>query len=284
MITVIIPTRNRPNTLRRVYASYLESPSVSALIVVNDGSDVGYDAVLEEIAVFCAQRGVGFRCITLPLREGAPAARQRALETATTRYILFGDDDVMVSPGYADELLALVGDDVGPCVAGGRAVYLDADGREVQLRGPLFDKVLLVGNYGAVSGVRSVPFVHTFSLWDRRRTFDRGVRFFTGYRVNGYREETDPQVQVRARGLGDIVITDRAVFTHLSYAHIERGGQHTCGRLLYEWYVVRNDFLFMARHAAYFARTRGIWFIPWHMVAFLWWRVARGVRAFWSRR
>lgn len=90
MITVVIPTHNRIDDLKRALQSvYVQTVLPDEIIVVDDGSS---PAVTEEIFAEAPKQ-----IKTLLLRneqaKGAPNARNRGIEAASSEWIAFLDDD-----------------------------------------------------------------------------------------------------------------------------------------------------------------------------------------------
>ncbi len=102
-ISVVIPTYNRLDRLRRVLAALAHQTSPREdreIVVVSDGSTDGTDAFLAEAArrnevVFCSQPN-----------QGPAAARNRGVERARADIVLFVDDDVIATPPLLERHLA----------------------------------------------------------------------------------------------------------------------------------------------------------------------------------
>lgn len=93
MISVVIPTYNRAHVLERAVRSVLRQEEPLELIVVDDCSDDGTEALL---------RGIGdprLRYERMPERSGACAARNRGIELSRGELIAFQDSDDEWLPG-----------------------------------------------------------------------------------------------------------------------------------------------------------------------------------------
>jgi GT2 family glycosyltransferase len=80
----------------------------------------------------------------------------------------------------------------------------------------------------------------------RRAVFDR-VRFYDGFPVNGYREETDLFVQAARVGF-------RCLLTPETYCYqldTWEGGQHHSSPLRYEYWALSNNWRFLRRHGSW---------------------------------
>ena len=126
ILSVIIPTRNRADTLKRTVTLLLEQAMQLAdgveveVIVVDDGSDA---AVHDEFQHYLEGIGQSARqvCYLRQSPLGPAAARNRALEVARGEVVLFMGDDILPCPGllvahiaahrewYAGENIAILG-------------------------------------------------------------------------------------------------------------------------------------------------------------------------------
>lgn len=101
-VTVIIPTYNRDEILRKVLTGYAKQTGDHQMIevlVVDDGSKDHTASVVEE----CSRQS------PVPVRylhqenSGLAAARNHAIREARAELLLFGDDDIIPSPGMVAE-------------------------------------------------------------------------------------------------------------------------------------------------------------------------------------
>jgi glycosyltransferase involved in cell wall biosynthesis len=91
LVSVVIPTKNRPQYLRQAIASvYAQSYPHFEIIVVDDGSS---DAVAEHLRDYDDR----LRCYRQPAR-GAAAARNLGISKAKGAFIAFLDDDDFYAP------------------------------------------------------------------------------------------------------------------------------------------------------------------------------------------
>lgn len=274
-VTVVIPSYNRTARLDRALPTYLAQDGVREILLVDDASAEDYAALLARHADAARARGIELRHLRNDANRGAAASRQRGFDAARGDLVLAGEDDVLLAPDYARRLAARLED--GVALVGGRVVNL-REGEEPATalaradRHALDDPIdyrWLVGNFESrVPAARDVPFVQAIGLW--RRDALAKVRHFEGYAGNGYREETDPQIQLLAQGLR-VVYEPGAVAYHL--AHTDRGGNRKVRRAAYLRWTLRNNAIFLDRHLATL-RARG--FAPhprWFMQGFLAWKI-----------
>ena len=96
-VTVVVPTRDRSESLDRCLASLGGAVPV---LVVDDGSER-----TDRVASVCGKHGA--TVITRPANGGPAAARNDALAAVTTEYIAFVDSDCTVTEGWLPPLMRL---------------------------------------------------------------------------------------------------------------------------------------------------------------------------------
>lgn len=259
-VSVVMPTYNRSAYLRRVIDSYLRQPAVCRVIVVDDGSPEDYREGIRYAVEQAAHYGVDVIYLRHATRQGAPAARNTALEHITGEAVLFTDDDVLIAPDFIEiaieRLEALQAD-----IVGGRMIPASEFSEiDTALRsdpeggsgGRVFNYLAVTADYTTDTGRDvEIPFVHTVSVW-RRWMLDNGVRFDSSYGGNGYREES--AAQLRAREIGARVYhCPRLVFWHVR--SVRTGGQHRGSRLWWYGWALRNNWRFLQKHYAFLQRT-----------------------------
>lgn len=257
---MLLPTYNRAEALRTVWESYTSDPVVQKIVVVDDGST---DETPSLLPVLAASSPVIVQIIRHPRRLGQPQARRTALSAPHGEWIMFGEDDVYLSPGYISTLLEQA-ENLGADVVAGRLVPIWIDGQFVPelLNADAYtpmawttgviDLSLLEADFGIkTEGPLQVPYVHTVALI--RDVVLQEVQFDTRYRGNAAREETDFYLTADRKGFR-IFFTPDAVCFHLRGQFSSRGGQRM-SRLAVEywnfvntWYTVRKhwDFLTVA--------------------------------------
>jgi GT2 family glycosyltransferase len=162
--------------------------------------------------------------------------------------VLFGEDDCSLPPDYALTLRSEAELHTGDIVS---APWLNVPSTEERLatlrrlRASGVDRIGL-DTHPSTFPARTLetPFLPALTLISRD-VFDE-VSFFTGFRGNAYREETDFFVSAARKGFRCLLTPSTASF---QAAHWE-GGQRT-GRLRYEYWAWRNNRLFLTRHGAW---------------------------------
>lgn len=113
-IAVIVPTRNRPDSLSRCVDA-LDRQTVNPqldVVVVDDGSDDPAAVAAAVAASPCA------RLIRFDRPRGPAAARNAGVRTADAEILLFTDDDCVPAPDWAARLAAAVEHGADDVVAG----------------------------------------------------------------------------------------------------------------------------------------------------------------------
>lgn len=104
LFSVIIPTYNRSNILKRTLTALLEqslSPAVFEVIVIDDGSTDGTRQVVRSL-VDTEHASLEYKRQN---NRGAGAARNRGIEMAQGEYVLFIDDDIIANHELLQEHL-----------------------------------------------------------------------------------------------------------------------------------------------------------------------------------
>jgi glycosyltransferase involved in cell wall biosynthesis len=134
LFSVIIPTRNRPERLRRALDSVArQSRQDFEIIVVNDGSTEAYDLDHPVAAKM--------NYIALPRVHGPALARNAGIAAARGRWLSFLDDDDEWEPNFLEVMAArLEGEGDEPVFAWGSFLNLDygPDGAVAAARPRLF--------------------------------------------------------------------------------------------------------------------------------------------------
>ncbi len=259
MITLIVPTRNRGHTLRLVAPSYFEQDDVNELIFVSDAGDDDTHAVINELARRYPQKIVRF--LRNSKRLGASQSRNIGVAESTNDFILFCDDDEYLEAGYARILL----DKLRHLEAGaisGRRIYLMAGETPVQalqrfgsgLRAarPFRPLICEYINGAKFEGDLGIPITNAIIL--TRRELLLRYPFDAHYaRGNGYREETDYQMNLFVNGF-DIYMTNACHSFHLPLSQVRTGGQRTQRFKRIYWSIYYTNYFFAKFYRQYAAR------------------------------
>jgi glycosyltransferase involved in cell wall biosynthesis len=237
-ISVVLPTFNRLGALRENFSSVRDLAGVSEIVVVVDGST---DGTREWLGGLGDPR---MKVVYQP-RQGSPAARNAGIAAATGEWILMTEDDAFLPEEFAVTLLEVARD------------------RDAQIVGAPWLPVRSRGEMGAATergrrgaepwiGLRTHPSVFPESDLDtpflngivlaRRDVFD-AVRYDASFSGNAWREETSMFLTATEFGFR-CVLTPRTASFQLGQWE---GGQRR-PRLVYEAWVIRNNWRFLRAH------------------------------------
>lgn len=262
VISVIVPTRNRAHTLQRVAPSYFALDGVDEILFA---AAAGTDDAAEVVTRITAEHpGVHCRVLRNAQRLGASQSHNVGVQACHNDVVLFCDDDEYLERGYARTCLAKLEKYGAGAVSGQRVYMREGEGEtpaQALLRGahglrraaPFRPMLCEYVNGARFEGDRRQPITNPVMLTRRalllRHPFDGHYA-----RGNGYREETDYQMNLFVSG-HDIWVTNNCHSIHLSLSQM-RSGQRTSAwrRIYWENHYTRY---FFGKYAAY-ARRLGL--------------------------
>ncbi|WP_194835949.1 glycosyltransferase [Nocardia sp. XZ_19_369] len=106
LVSVVIPTYNRPNMLRSALSSVAGQRNLAdeiEVIVVNDGGSEVKHAV-----EFARDNGLCARLINLPVNRGLPSARNIGINSARGEFLALLDDDDVFLPDHLATMIAAI--------------------------------------------------------------------------------------------------------------------------------------------------------------------------------
>lgn len=260
MITVIIPTRNRAYTLQQVLDSYYQQELVSEVIVVDDA---GEDETEQVCTTFSQNyKNTTTKYIRHAQRSGAAAGRISGYKAAQNDYILFGEDDAFLDQNYAKTLYEKLSNSPKTSIVAGRIIYLkyEESKEEAIVRfgnglheGKYFNKFSFSFDPNVIiKSDISVPFVHALFL--TRKSCLNSFQYDPYYsKGNGYREETDFQLNVFTNG-GEILLTNDSKCFHFHRKQVRSGGQRI-SRIKILYWNIHYTFYFYGK---YFYKARDL--------------------------
>lgn len=253
LVSIIIPSYNRPEELIRVLPFYFKQKFVGEIIVVDDASVLSYEKAIE-FGNRCANKF--YKCFVYIRNEinlGAGGSRNIGIKNSRFDYILWGEDDAFLGEDYILKLSEHV---FGHKAFAFGAIYYgitpemqNAKKEELILKQQsskrkLFNFDLFEGYYRKLTKEPiELPFGHALILVNKDVYSE--IKYYEGYKVNGYREETDAQVQMLT--LGYTGIYDSSVCCYHFPAQ-KKSGQHTKSRLTQLLYTIINNNIFLSRH------------------------------------
>jgi glycosyltransferase involved in cell wall biosynthesis len=271
VITLIVPTRNRAHTLRLVAPSYFHQDAVSELIFVDDSGDDDTSAVIAAIARDFPQKTS--RVLRNDSRLGASQSRNVGIAASSNELILFCDDDEYLETGYARTLLQkLTALDAG-AISGRRVYMLPGETQEDALRRfgsgmrsskPFRRLICEYVNAAKFSGEIAIPVTNAIILTKKHLLlkFPFDDRYARG---NGYREETDYQMNLFVNGF-DIYVSNACHSFHLPLSQVRLGGQRTRPFQRLYWSIHYTRYFFGKYYEGY-ARRLGLHSPRWFALA-----------------
>jgi glycosyltransferase involved in cell wall biosynthesis len=262
LITLIVPTRNRAHTLRLVAPSYFGQEEVSELIFVSDAGEDDTPTVIAEIARQFP--GKVSRMLRNETRQGASQSRNVGVAASTNEFILFCDDDEYLEAGYARILLQKLQALKAGAVSG-RRIYLapgESKLNALQRFGtgmggsktfrPLVCEYV---NGAKFTGDIAIPITNAIIL--TTKSLLRQFPFDSYYaRGNGYREETDFQMNLFVHGF-DIYVSNDCHSFHLPLSQVRTGGQRTRPLKRLYWSIFYTHYFF-GRYYERYAQRMGL--------------------------
>ena len=247
-VTAILPTYERAAALRVTLPRFLALRGIAEVIVVDDGSTDDTPAVLAAID------DPRLRVIRHATNRGSPAARNTGAEAAQTDWVVYLEDDCGFPADYAEVLLRVAREQDAQVVS---APWVNAPeesyAAEVAKRrahpADVFGLDTHPGTFPRVT--MPTPFLCALALV--RRDVALSVKYDEALRGNAWREETDFYLRATQAGHRCVVTPDTASWQAGHWP----GGQHP-KVLPYEYWLLRNNWQFLRRHAAYLRAYGGV--------------------------
>jgi glycosyltransferase involved in cell wall biosynthesis len=259
LITLIVPTRNRAHTLQLVAPSYFAQDEVSELIFVSDAGDDDTPAVIAEIARQYPHKTM--RMLRNESRLGASQSRNVGIAASTNDFILFCDDDEYLEAGYARVLLHKLSA-LNAGAVSGRRIYLQPGetkpqamqrfGSGMRSAKPFRPLICEYVNGAKFAGDLAIPITNAIILTKKSLLlhFPFDGRYARG---NGYREETDFQMNLFVNGF-DIYVTNECHSFHLPLSQVRTGGQRTRPLKRLYWSIYYTHYFFGKYYQRYAKR------------------------------
>ena len=240
MIDIIIPTRNRADTLNLVLPSYLKQKLLNKLIIIDDASDETnkkeYEKILKNYPNLIYKR--------FEKQIFLPQARNEGIKLSQADYIFMGEDDVYLEDNHLEILLELMKKYNADLIAG-RRIYIrenqtfdDAKKEADKDKRPIFTKFPLEGYFERFfqEDIINAPFLHS-NVLVKRNVYEKALYDFW-YKGNSFREDLDFFLRVAEAGF-KMALTNKTSCFHIKSSINIRGGARM-KRLIYEYYVWRN--------------------------------------------
>lgn len=124
-LSIVTLTHNKLEITRRCLPTHLRAPGRDwELIVVDNGSDDGTPAWLDDFAETVAAAGASMQVIKNTANDGCSTARNQGIAAARGRYIAFLDNDVALrTSDWQERLIAVLDADPTNAYVGPKMVY-----------------------------------------------------------------------------------------------------------------------------------------------------------------
>jgi GT2 family glycosyltransferase len=246
-ISVVIPTKDRVQHLRRTLPIFLAQPEVAEVVIVIDGcSDDTLDYVKSAAA---ADERV--RYVDNVINKGLPYSRNRGIESVTREYVFTGEDDIEVTENFFAILLGHL-HDTGADIISGRNIFrseresvAQAIVRTNLIKGPSVNRRTLTLHTGIETPEDQEQPLLPAPMLGRADVF-RKIRYDDQYRGNAYREESDFQLSALEAGY-KLVYCPHAMTFNVQPEN-DRGGVHATWGLRRATWTLRNDWRFLQKH------------------------------------
>ena len=231
MVSIIIPTKNRNEILRKTLKSYVNQEYVTEIIIIQDGTQDSKEIINEYKSKY---DHIDFIYIKNRKSIGAFQTKILGVKNASNNIIMFGEDDAEISFNYVKILYEKIQNSKNIGIVSGVILYLKSGEsfenavkryKITQNKSDIIqnDIFILRNKYVPMNEI-NVPFTHALYMV-RKETFLNSIEgndiFSKG---NGYREETIPQLNILQKGF-EILLLPQAKCFHYSVKDIKTGGQ-----------------------------------------------------------
>jgi glycosyltransferase involved in cell wall biosynthesis len=248
-ITILIPTYNRAQALKAVWPSYMRCGDVKRIVVVNDGSTDQTSALVRALK---KDSPIPVTLIENPERLGQQLSRKKAIASADTKWVLFGEDDVYLDDCYINTLHRQAYE-LSIYIIAGRLVTVIVPGefspdliQDVPSQNStIFDLTRLDADFSASPPtLMTAPYLHSIALI--KRAIFTNISFDPWYKGNAHREETDFYISANESGYR-VYFTPDTVCFHLRGPICKSGGQRINRLALEFWYFI-NTWHMVSKH------------------------------------
>ncbi len=257
MITIIIPTFNRYESLEKVIHSYLcQGDCVEKIIIWDDCSEL---AIFDNIKKLISDNSIKkIEVFRNKIHIGAQLTKREAVKHVFTQFVLFGEDDVWLEKDYCNILLNEL-NVLNADVIGGRLIDLKIekdsdftqkilieDTQPASLVEKIYDNRKIDAKYGSNFAEPFPVFhLHAIALFKHKDIID--CLFDSYYSTgNGYREETEMYINL-SKQKKKIFITPSTKCYHLR-GYMNKSGGARINRLSVEYFNLKNTWYLIKKH------------------------------------
>jgi glycosyltransferase involved in cell wall biosynthesis len=257
MISVIIPSKDRCNYLKKNLPSFLQQQEVGEVIVVVDGSTDGSQDYLESFS----KHNKKMRYLVNNVNRGVPYTKNRGIEVAKEEYIFVAEDDLELTPHFFSTLLKhmkLLDVDI---ICGRNIFRYDYESAEEaiertnKLSGPYVNERIIEIETSMNIGQDMVTKMTAAPVLGKSEIFRR-IKFDERYKVNFWREETDFQISAQEAGYKLGSCPHAICYNYIITA--DKGGVHASGRLKTAKWTVKNNKMFLSKHYDFISKNMDI--------------------------
>jgi len=216
---------------------------------------------------------VATRFVRNETRRGASYSRNVGVACAHNDYVLFCDDDEYLEAGYANICLKKLILHNAAAVSGRRVYMRDGEtqaqalhrfGHGIRRSRPFRTLICEYVNAARYDGDTHLPVTNAIIL-TRKQLLQRYPYDSFYARGNGYREESDYQMNLFVHGYNTIVTND-CHSIHLPMSQVRSGGQRTDSWKRVYWSIYYTRYFFGKYYAGY-ARRLGVKWPQWAAVS-----------------
>lgn len=254
---MIVPTKDRLPYLRQAIPMFLGHAEVKEIVIVVDGCS---DETLEYVKEISSADD-RIRYFDNVQNKGLPYSRNKGIELASCEYAFTGEDDLELSSGFFATLFAHLRQTNADIISGRNIFRLekeskaDAITRSDRMTGASIIKGMAGVRVDAASPSDIIQPLLPAPMLARTDVF-RKIRFDPEYRGNAWREESDFQLSARESGFR-LAYCPHAISFNVIIEN-DRGGVHSSGRVRRLWWIIKNNWRFINKHAETVAQEFGI--------------------------
>lgn len=263
-VTVVIPSFNRPELLEHTL-NFIAAAEPAEIIVVDDASEAIHAYQEAAKSARRANPHATIKLIRNKSNLGASRAREVGALSAQEKYILFLDDDILIDKNYLKIATEALERHPMAAVSTGNTKNIESsiEIEKFEPKSPSSSTPEGITENHSKWTMRLSPkkilrtkrnayvlFGWNPLMW-RQAAIKEGQIEFVNYIGNGYREETDPQIQAWRNGWKVLYVNELYAF------HVGRkndGGQWGNGKWKnIRWYLsaIKNNRVFLERHGDY---------------------------------
>lgn len=252
-ISVVIPTKDRVQWLRRTVEMFLGFAEVGEVIIVVDGCQ---DSTLEYVQTASAA-DPRIRYLDNVRNRGTTYSRNRGAELAGCEYLFAAEDDLELPDDFFAVLLAHM-QDTGADVIAGRNIFKfehesaeESVARTGRMAGPAVDRRRVEIQTGIPTPADQEQSLLPAPMLGKTEIF-RKVGWDESVRGHGWREESDFQLSAREHGY-KLVCCPHAISYNLVIENDTGGAHYLTDTKRVKW-MVRNNWRFVRKHRELIAR------------------------------